>query len=462
MEARNLRNMTIQQTPLLGDENTPLHSAPGGGTGFEGATPRHQVAFTPNPLATPFRQDAHNVGATPRTDVVGGKFAAGTTPMQTPLRDNLAINPADAAAAQLTSAKRALRAGFMSLPKPENNFELLVPDDDDEGGEGSEETAANGAVLSEEDAAERDARIKRAKEEEERKALARRSQAVQLGLPRPANVHTQSLIARFQKDNTHDDDAEVARLIDAEMAELLKHDAVSYPLPGTTTPGGVQSGYVPPADEDMEEAKTIIQQELALMVGYPSANASQIREGLVALASADIPSEDVSWAAERAKLAYHPKLQRLVDPQEMSQEERVEGYSIQLGRYREAMTKVASKAAKAEKKLGVMLGGYQARGHALSKRLTDAFTEIQQTQSELTSFSRLRTNESVMGPRRVALLKEEVDKLEQRERMLQHRYAELDHEKKESEIRVAALEDKVMAMVEALNEAHLAAMDDDA
>ena len=342
----------------------------------------------------------------------------------------------------------------MSLPKPENNFELLVPDDDDQGGEGSEEAA----VLSEEDAAERDARIKRAKEEEERKALARRSQAVQLGLPRPANVHTPSLIARFQ---TSDDD-EVARLIDAEMAELLKHDAVSYPLPGTTTPGGVQSGYVPPADEDMEEARVLIQQELALMVGYPSANASQIREGLVALANADVPSEDVSWAAERAKLAYHPKLQRLVDPQEMSQEERVEGYSIQLGRYREAMTKVASKAAKAEKKLGVMLGGYQARGHALSKRLTDAFAEIQQTQSELTSFSRLRTNESVMGPRRVALLKEEVDRLEQRERMLQLRYAELDHEKKESETRVGALEDKVMAIVEALNEAHLAAMDDDA
>ena len=52
-EVRNTRSMTIAQTPLLGDENTPLHLGPGGGTGFEGATPRHQVAFTPNPLATP-------------------------------------------------------------------------------------------------------------------------------------------------------------------------------------------------------------------------------------------------------------------------------------------------------------------------------------------------------------------------------------------------------------------------
>ena len=53
MEARNLRNMTISQTPLLGEENTPLHTSENGGTGFESATPRHQVAFTPNPLATP-------------------------------------------------------------------------------------------------------------------------------------------------------------------------------------------------------------------------------------------------------------------------------------------------------------------------------------------------------------------------------------------------------------------------
>jgi len=35
MEARNLRNMTMAQTPLLGEENTPLHAPSSGGTGFE-------------------------------------------------------------------------------------------------------------------------------------------------------------------------------------------------------------------------------------------------------------------------------------------------------------------------------------------------------------------------------------------------------------------------------------------
>jgi pre-mRNA-splicing factor CDC5/CEF1 len=50
-EARNLRNLTAAQTPLLGEENTPLHTSEG--TGFGGITPRAAAAFTPNPLATP-------------------------------------------------------------------------------------------------------------------------------------------------------------------------------------------------------------------------------------------------------------------------------------------------------------------------------------------------------------------------------------------------------------------------
>ena len=95
--------MTMAQTPLLGEENTPIHSGPAGGTGFEGATPRHQVAFTPNPLATPMHAGGLGPGATPRSE-------AGVS----------------------SSNKRALKAGFMNLPKPENNFELLVPEDEEE------------------------------------------------------------------------------------------------------------------------------------------------------------------------------------------------------------------------------------------------------------------------------------------------------------------------------------------
>lgn len=41
------------------------------------------------------------------------------------------------------------------------------------------------------------------------------------------------------------------------------------------------------------------------------------------------------------------------------------------------MTKEANKAAKAERKLGVILGSYQQRAQALSERMTKAFGEMQ-------------------------------------------------------------------------------------
>ena len=155
MEARNLRNMTVAQTPLLGDENTPLYVTSGGRTGFKGATPRHQVPSTPNPLATPLHQGITDGSETPR---IGGVSA---TPLRTPLRDNLSINPEDYSTTgetpweyrqHMSSEKHTLKASFMNLPKPENNFELLVPDEEeaedvDASGEGYREVDGHAEVV---------------------------------------------------------------------------------------------------------------------------------------------------------------------------------------------------------------------------------------------------------------------------------------------------------------------------
>ncbi|RDB21209.1 Pre-mRNA-splicing factor CEF1 [Hypsizygus marmoreus] len=458
MEARNLRNMAMAQTPLLGDENTPLHVGPGGGTGFEGATPRHQVAFTPNPLATPLRANGSDVSATPRT-------AVSATPLRTPMRDNLSINPEGFAAIgntprdqqlRVSSAKRALKAGFMSLPKPENNFELLVPED-----EGDEGQLSNEVPLSDEDAAERDARAKRLRESEEQAALARRSQAVQLGLPRPANIDVEALMHRLsiEEEGLESQLGPAQQLINAEIAQLLLHDAIAHPLPGTSLPGRTVSTYEMPTDEDIYAAKSAIHLELALAVGFPNANPEQLRDGLLALSKAERVDVTTSWAAIRQQLSYDPSSKMWVDRESLSVTERVDGYSAILDESRDLMAKDASKAAKIEKKLGVTLGGYLARSQALSKRVTDAFDELAKTQVEYNSFSRLRVNESVVGPRRVESVKEEVERLEKRERLLQERYAELDAERRESLSRIAVLEEKVMADAEAYNEAQLAEME---
>ena len=455
-EARNLRNMSMAQTPLLGEENTPMHVGPAGGTGFEGATPRHQVAFTPNPLATPLHGGASDVSAAPRTN---GQSTVGGTPLRTPMRDNLSINPSDGyntigdtpreQRLRNDSVKRALKAGFMNLPKPENNFELLVPDDED-----GDEEQVNGFALSEEDAAERDARIKSRQQEERRKALARRSQAVQLGLPRPANVDVEGLLRDLTLHEGEGAD-ETQRLVDSELVQLLQHDSLVYPVPGTSRAGGTKSSYVMPADEVMADAKALIHLELAASLGFPNANETQVREGLAVLFKTEEVDETVSWAHIRQGLAFDATSRIWLDPSQLSPDRLVAGYAALLEDSRESMSKEASKASKSEKKLNITLGGYQARSKALAKRITDAFGELQRTKVDLESFSRLRTNESAAGPRRVSALREEVEKLTRRENMLQERYSELDAEKRESEARVAALEEKIMAEAEALNEVAL-------
>ncbi|KAF8836877.1 hypothetical protein BDN67DRAFT_1071693 [Paxillus ammoniavirescens] len=453
-EARNLRNMTIAQTPLLGDENTPLHVGPGGGTGFDGATPRHQVAFTPNPLATPLHNGIGNdVSATP-----GG---VGATPLRTPMRDNLSINPATGMVTggetpreqrlRADSAKRALKAGFMSLPKPENNFELLVPDDE-------EEEEKQGPMI-EEDAAERDARLKRVREEEERRVLARRSQAVQLGLPRPARVNVPQLMQDLGTGEEDEELADAWKLINTELAGLLLHDTIAHPLPGTNLPGGTVSTYEIPPDDDLASAKSQVHLELATSIGFPDATESQLREGLITLSQNEEYDESVSWAHTRQRLAFNNTTRTWVEPETLSLEDRIAGYSSVLDECREQMAKEASKASKLEKKLGITLGGYQARNKALAKRVTDAFDELVKTKLDYDSFSKLAANESAAGPRRVETLKEEVEILVRRERLLQERYAELDKERRDAESRVAALEEKIMVEAEALNEAALAEME---
>ncbi|KAI0259969.1 pre-mRNA splicing factor component-domain-containing protein [Gloeopeniophorella convolvens] len=451
MEARNLRNMTIAQTPLLGDENTPLHAPADGGTGFEGATPRHQAAFTPNPLATPRTVDG-----------------AAATPLRTPMRDSLRINPEDGSAfAGATprevrmregAAKRSLQASFKSLPRPENNFELLVPEDEE--GADADADADAPVALSEEDAAERDARLRRKREEEERAALARRSQPVQRNLPRPPNVDLDQVLAALRLVPAPEPDADaVQQLVDAELARLMQHDALAHPLPGTAHAGGTPSTYVPPADADVAAARAAVHAELATALGAPGAPEAQVRAAVAALA--DSVDEAASWARVRPTLVPGPSSagRAWVPADTLGAAERAAARAAALEERRAAVAREAARAAKVEKKLGVVLGGYAARAEELGRRLGAAGVGAQEAAGELASFARLRGAEEAGGPARVAGLREEVERLEGRERALQGLYAELVREKREAEGRVAGLEERLMDEAERLNEAALAEME---
>jgi pre-mRNA-splicing factor CDC5/CEF1 len=354
------------------------------------------------------------------------------------------------------STKRSLQASFKSLPKPENNFELLVPDDDGEGESGS------GKVLSEEDAAERDARIKRRKEEEERAALARRSEAVKRGLPRPPNVDLERLLKDLSLTSAPENEQDaVQRLIDIELAQLMQHDSLVHPIPGTAHPGGTPSMYSPPPDSYVAAAKTAVHRELAGTLGFPDAPEEQVRDAVRALAVGDDAAvdESASWVCMRGTLVLDTAFGAWVPEHRLDADARATGYKAALEERRSAVAREAARATKVEKKLSVVLGGYVARADELGRRLGTAARAIREIAVEHESFARLRATESAMGPARVATLKEEVDKLEARERVLQSLYGELEKEKRVSESRVLALEERVMDEAERLNEAALAEME---
>lgn len=470
LEARNLRNMVQAQTPLLGQENTPLHTSTNGGTGFDGATPRHSVAFTPNPLATPMRRTGagFDPSATPRSDAGG---AAGSVINTTPLRDNLSINigtnddgfsigisdtPREVRLGA-NAAKRSLKAGFSALPKPLNDFEVEMPED-----EGAD--VADGRVVTVEDAAERDARLKHQREEEERKALARRSFVVQKGLPRPANVDVADLLRRLKVDQ---DESDVERLVDVEFVRLLEHDSIAHPLPGTSRPGSTRSSYEHPDDTAIATVRSAIHNELARSLGFldgHSMTEDQVKQGIsLAVKEDDVDlSELDGWAKTRARLVYDAQHRIWVERDTLSEEQRVAGLAALLQEERDAMTSHAGKSAKLEKKTSVVLAGYQGRSTALAKRLADAFTELQAQSVDLYCFQRLAANEDAVGPLRVSALEEEVERLQTRERMLQMRYAELEADRREISARLREKEERLMDEAEAANEAALAAMEAEA
>ena len=83
IQARNLRMMTETQSSLLGGDNAELHDTQSSNN-ITGATPRRDPIFTPNPLATPYRQSGINGTA-------NGLNATGSSSMRTP-RDSFALN----------------------------------------------------------------------------------------------------------------------------------------------------------------------------------------------------------------------------------------------------------------------------------------------------------------------------------------------------------------------------------
>jgi hypothetical protein len=68
------------------------------------------------------------------------------------------------------------------------------------------------------------------------------------------------------------------------------------------------------------------------------------------------------------------------------------------------MTTEAKRAAKMEKKMKILLGGYQSRAMGLMKQLNDLWDQIEQAHLELRTFEELKKHEDSAIPRRLEVM----------------------------------------------------------
>ena len=231
MEAQNLMALTNVDTPLKGGLNTPLHEIDSSITGSltPGALAKTPLSVTPNNMiTTPFRTPAgseFSAGMTPRTP--GAISTIGSTPLATPLRDKLAINPEEALLFDdersvktiQKETKELLRKALSSLPTPKNEYEIVVNEED------MEDTTGD-TSHSIEDQADIDAKREAQRQEQILAEKKRQSQAVQRDLPRPSDINSSVLRAGALNDPQVSVIQKAEELIKQEMIIMLHYDSV--------------------------------------------------------------------------------------------------------------------------------------------------------------------------------------------------------------------------------------------
>ena len=452
-EARNLRNMTAAQTPLLGDANAQLLD----GTGNLGAAPRASVVQTPNPLLgaphsrgvlqgeTPMAA-RDGVPATPRAGI------ASETPLRTPFRDSLGVNreeslpstgqtPREEKRAQ-SNIKKSLQARLAALPAPKNEFDIQLEGEEDQDEQAATESAeldeALQGTLSIEDAEERDARIAALKEEQRQKALARRSQAVQKGLPRPANVDVgtlRTLLNSVESMALPTPAGRAALMIQEEMIKLLYHDSVTHPVPGTSQAGAYKGKPIlaPLSDDILASAKSLVHKELATLLGFPGANASTVQRLAASTAEESGQLEELEkvMQQERDNVAWNAKIGMWVTRSELNQQEIIAGKAALLEKDRDAMAQLSAAAAKEEKRLGKTLGGYQARSKTIQAKIREDSEALGEAIFTRNAFQHLAAGEESAVAERLSQLERESRRIEALYNVAQGRFRELDEERRE-------------------------------
>lgn len=407
-EAANMLALTNVETPLKGGANTPLPKE----VDFAGATPASKVIATPNTvLSTPAQGSGFD--GTP-------KLNGSQTPMS--VRDGLSINAMTPNETPMLNgnSKQSLKEGLASLPKPTNDFEIVLPEDEE-----PEQMETKSSRIDDQE------EIDEMTVEERKRAIAekwkRENQVIQRALPRPSGINTSILrsnLGDFQLTALQTAEEKIKE----EMVMLLKHDSKKHPLSSKSAPSSNLPNIPIYSDEDLERARALMKQEVGT-----------VKKGMN---HGDLTIDAYSqvWEECYREVMFNVSQTKYTRVSMSSKKDRIEFLEKALDVNRQLMTKEAKQAAKIEKKLKVVLGGYQAKGIALNKQIEEINEQLDTVSVEDITYSKLRKSEQEIIPYRLRKLQDHVQRQTEREKVLQERFKSLLDQRKELTIEVAKLE----------------------
>uniref|UniRef100_A0AAY5EX36 Cell division cycle 5-like protein n=1 Tax=Electrophorus electricus TaxID=8005 RepID=A0AAY5EX36_ELEEL len=419
-EAQNLMALTNVDTPLKGGLNTPLHESD-----FSGVTPQRQVIQTPNTvLSTPFRKfDPSHWPDTPHTPMNTIRMNGTGHSAVVPTVESSYVCMCVPCVLQQRESREQLKVGLMALPLPKNDFEIVLPENAERD---LEEAEVDESFV--EDAADIELRKHAAREAEREKELKQRHTAVQRSLPRPSEVN-ETILRPQNVEPPLTELQQAEELIKKEMITMVHYDSLHHPFTEALAKKGKGAGsgsssaehityldktpYEKLLEDDLRKAKELLRQEMEV-----------VKHGM-GHGELSIDAYNQVWEECYSQVLYLPGQNRYTRANLASKKDRIESLEKKLEINRGHMTMEAKRAAKLEKKMKILLGGYQSRAMGLMKQLSDLWDQVEQAHMELHTFQELKKQEDTAIPRRQEALREDVQRQQDREKELQQRFADI-------------------------------------
>lgn len=291
------------------------------------------------------------------------------------------------------SVKEQLRMKLGSLPAPKNDYEIVVPEQE-------QEVSQQQTLQMIEDQADVDARYEAEQKAKAERELALRSQVIQRDFPRPQDVNL-AVLRPHHESHSLTELQRAEELIKREMVTMLHYDHLKNPVPITQPnkkPAISQAQNL--AYLEQHPYENVKPEEVSLAKRMLKREMDVVKQGMNH-GDLSLDAYTQVWEECLKEVLFLPSQNRYTRANLASKKDKLESAEKRLEQNRMHMSREAKRAAKMEKKLRILTGGYQSRAQALIKQLQDLYDQIDQANLELNTFKFLQEQEKSALPRRI-------------------------------------------------------------